>query len=196
MADDTHQSSEKPGFDDIFSDIAEDTSFAWDDEELDTSQAEQLRQVVCFRIGADIFAIPADSVREILGDLETTDLPGAPPHVEGIAVIRRQVVGLLSLRRFLGIDQAQADEADSGAPSQGGASGRILMVESAHFTVGLKVDEVLGLDEWAESLLNKEGLPSNLHAKTQHYARGVREQDDTFCVYLDLESLLDDAAVR
>lgn len=192
MADDSQNPSDNPGFGDLFADVGDDTSFAWDDDVVEGTDDEEMRQVVSFRLNDDLFAIPADLVREILGDVEITDMPGAPDHVVGISVVRRQVVGLLSLRHFLDLASLAPTKADDDAR----ATARVLLIDTAHYTVGLQVDEVMGLDEWSPSLLNRESLPANIRAKTRRYARGVRQQANTFCVFLDLESLLDDAAVQ
>ncbi len=187
------------GFDDLVEELGAKSSFVWDEEETDTKEEEQTRPVVIFRVGTDLFAIPGDAVREVIGVSEATQLPGAPAHIQGITVVRRQVVGLLSLRSFLDIDddapltgigQSRSSEDDAQSTK------RTLIVETAHYTVGLSVDEVTGLEEWPESLLDPETVPDNLRHATGRYARGARSQDDDLCIFLDLESLLDDAAVQ
>lgn len=201
MSDDQSQSpEEKPGFDDILDDFDEDSSFEWDDEELEADDAdEQTRPVVCFRIDTDLFAVPGDSVREIMGSTKRTELPGAPPHIRGITVVRRQVIGLLSLRVFLDLGTAPVEaDVDGEGPQADEAvsTERTLIVETPHHTVGIRVDEVTGLDEWPESLIDPETLPDNMRSPTRQYARGVRRQAGTLCAFLDLESILDDAAVQ
>ena len=173
-------------FDDLLEEIDSEASFAWD-EELDADdEEEEGRPVVCFRIGQELFAVAGDAVREIVSSTEITALPGAPPHVRGVTVVRRQVVGLLSLRTFLELD----DSPDNRTPR------RTLIVDTAHYTVGLRVDEVTGLEHWPESRLDPSTLPDNLRPSTRRYARGTHIQGDEVCLYLDLETLLDDAAVQ
>lgn len=200
MADD-QTPSDRPGFDDLFSEIGEESSFTWDGEEIEPESEEETRPVVCFRVGGDHFAIDAGAVREILGDLDFTALPGAPPHVSCITVVRRQVIGLLSLRHFLNLDDRSSDDLSNDENEGDGSarsisSERVLLVDTAHYTVGLRIDEVSGIENWPHSALNAENLPENIRPSTQRYARGSRHQGDSLCVYLDLEPLLDDAAAR
>lgn len=196
--DDTQASQPRHDFDDLVDELGGETSFDWDEGDVEPDDEEQTRPVVSFRIGSDLFALPSTDVREIVGSTEITDLPGAPAHIEGITVVRRQVVGLLSLGTFLGLDAT----ASAPMPDEQGdddaqiSTERTLIVETVHYTVGLRVDEVTGLSEWPESCLDPSTLPDNIHQTTDRYARGAREYGDTLCVFLDLESLLDDAAIQ
>lgn len=200
--DDSQTPADDTGFDDLLDELDEDSSFEWDDEELEADEAEEeTRPVVCFRIGTDLFAIPGESVREIVGSIERTRLPGAPPHIGGITVVRRQVVGLLSLADFLDLEAGPVEETSSTDDDilevdEDVSTERTLIVETPHYSVGIRVDEVTGLDEWPESLIDPETLPDNMQPSTRRYARGVRRQAGTMCAFLDLESLLDDAAVQ
>lgn len=199
MAGDDDQSFEdSAGFGDLLDEVDESSAFDWDEPDVE-DEPEKTRPVVSFRVGDDRFAVHGETVREIIGSTERTLLPGAPAHINGITVVRRQVVGLLSLRRFLGLGpstrkiHAPDDDESSGDQTD---SSRTVIVETAHFTIGLCVDEVMGLDEWPESKLDPDTLPENIRDKTHRYARGARRAGDDLCVYLDVESLLDDAAVQ
>ncbi len=193
--EETDNPAQSSSFDDLLDDV-QDASFDWDDEELEAEEEEQTRPVVCFRIGRDLFAIAGDSVREISGSTEITELPGAPAHIEGITVLRRQVVGLLSLRNYLNLDADRASDAGEADGFDSVSTDRTLIVETAHYTVGIYVDEVTGLDEWPESYLDPQTLPETIRDETRRYARGARQQQGTMCVFLDLETLLDDASIQ
>ncbi len=201
MADDHPDIPEpKHDFDDLLGELDAESSFAWD-EDLEPEEEDTTRPVVVFRIGGDYFAIASESVREIVSTTASTQLPGAPAHIQGITVVRRQVVGLLSLRTFLELDdegpQMAADGDEERPPrEQDIATERTIIVDTAHFTVGLRVDEVAGLGKWAESKLDPETIPDNMRETTRRYARGVDHRDGRPCAYLDLETLLDDAALR
>ena len=198
MADDDQQTPQPHhDFGDLLGDLDGESTFDWDEGDMDAAQEDHSRPVVSFRIGRDIFAIDGTSVREIVGTQEVTPLPGAPPHIEGITVVRRQVVGLLSLRHFLHLDDTDKPQKnDSSTVDQALSTERTLIVDTAHYTVGLHVDEVTGLDEWPEIFLNPDTLPENMRETTRRYARGARDEGETLCVYLDLELLLDDASIQ
>lgn len=198
MTDDADTPDDTAGFDDIVDDL-DDPAFDWDDEQLEADDDVETRPVVTFRIGTDLFAVPGDSVREIMGSTDATPLPGAPSHVEGVIVVRRRVVGVLVLGDFLNLDTDEPTRPVGDAPDGGleeVSTDRTLVVETPHYTVGIRVDEITGLGEWPESAIDPETLPDNLRDTTRRYARGARQQEGTLCVFLDLASLLDDAAVR
>ena len=191
--------AEKPDrphdFGDLLGELSDDSSFVWDNESGDADEEAQTFPAVCFRIGVDRFAVSGEAVREILGDPEVTKLPGAPPHIEGITVVRRQVVGLLSLRLFLGLDD---DEGPAGADADtaGTNASRTLVIETAHHTVALPVDQVMGLQDWPRAAIDRSSLPENLRPTARRYAQGVREMNGAVVLLLNMESLLDDAAVK
>lgn len=187
---------DNPGFEDLVEELEEDSSFEWDDEQMEPDDPEQTRPVVCVRVGDDLFALPGESVREIRGGTETTPMPGAPAHIEGVTVVHRRVLGLMSLADFLGIEpDAQPEDTDDDPLTDHVSTDRVLVVETPHYAVGVRVDEVVGLDDWPESRLDPDTLPENIRDSTHRYARGARRQEGTLCVYLDVDALLDDAAV-
>ncbi len=62
-------------------------------------------QVVVFRLGAEEFGVPIDSVQEIVRVPETlTHVPKAPASVEGVINLRGSVLPVVDLRRRLGLD--------------------------------------------------------------------------------------------
>jgi purine-binding chemotaxis protein CheW len=62
-------------------------------------------QVVVFRLGAEEFGVPIDSVQEIVRVPETlTHVPKAPASVEGVINLRGSVLPVIDLRRRLGLD--------------------------------------------------------------------------------------------
>jgi len=61
-------------------------------------------QVVVFRLGAEEFGVPIDSVQEIVRVPETlTHVPRAPASVEGVINLRGSVLPVVDLRRRLGL---------------------------------------------------------------------------------------------
>ena len=195
MANDDH-SKDNTGFDDILEELDEEASFVWDDEELESDHDEETVPVVCVRVGDDLFGLPGETVREIMDSVETTPLPGAPEHIDGVTVVRRQVLGILSFRRFLDIEAP----ARSGQPQPGDSEydhmsrERTLLVETDQYAVGIHIDEVIGLEEWPASSIDVEKLPDNIHDRTHRYAAGARRTQSELCIYLNIEKLLDDAA--
>jgi purine-binding chemotaxis protein CheW len=68
------------------------------------SEVGDEEQVVVFRLGAEEFGVPIDSVQEIVRVPETlTHVPKAPPSVEGVINLRGSVLPVVDLRRRLGL---------------------------------------------------------------------------------------------
>ena len=184
------------GFADIVDELEEEAGFEWDDEELEADEEEQTRPVVSVRVGDDLFGFDGESIREIMSEQTPTPLPGAPEYIHGVIVVRRRVVGLLSLSDFLGLDSPHRQASPGEAGDRQMSTERIVVAETAHYAVGIRVDEITGLDQWPESRFDTALLPDNLHDRTRHYARGAHRREQGLCVYLDLDALLDDAAVQ
>lgn len=70
----------------------------------DNSDDEE--QMVVFRLGKEEFGVPIDSVQEIVRVAEQlTQVPKAPPAVEGVINLRGAVLPVMDLRRRLGLEQ-------------------------------------------------------------------------------------------
>ena len=68
----------------------------------------RMRQLVCFRIGAETYGIDIRSVREIRAWSATTALPNAPDFMRGVLNLRGAVVPILDLRARFGWGQTEA----------------------------------------------------------------------------------------
>ncbi|WP_226018067.1 chemotaxis protein CheW [Novosphingobium sp. FKTRR1] len=78
----------------------------------DNDDAELLtRQFVTFHLQNEVFAVNMVAVREIIRVPDVTRVPLAPPALDGVANLRGSVVPIVSLRRLLGLEEREADEA-------------------------------------------------------------------------------------
>ncbi|MCR6630955.1 MAG: chemotaxis protein CheW [Magnetospirillum sp.] len=64
-------------------------------------------QVVTLGIGAEVFAVPVETVREILDLGPITHLPYAPPYLLGLIDVRGRGVPVIDLRLKLGLPAAE-----------------------------------------------------------------------------------------
>jgi purine-binding chemotaxis protein CheW len=92
------------------------------------------RRLLLFRSAGQVFAVDADTAREILPVRPATRIPGAAPAVLGLVNVRGLLVTV--------IDAAIAMGAVGAAPPGGGA---VLLLDVGAHRVGLAVDEVLDL---------------------------------------------------
>jgi purine-binding chemotaxis protein CheW len=73
--------------------------------------ADDDEQVVVFRLGAEEFAVPIESVQEIVRVPEVlTHVPKAPAAVEGVINLRGSVLPVIDLRRRLGLATAERND--------------------------------------------------------------------------------------
>ena len=94
--------------------------------------AQGVRELLAFRLGAEAYALPLASVREIGRLRPLTEVPRAPQDVLGVVSVRGRVTTVLDLRRRLRLP--------AGAPTR---HARVLMVDGGAEVLGLLVDEVL-----------------------------------------------------
>jgi purine-binding chemotaxis protein CheW len=88
--------------------------------DADHAGADDLQQLVSFRVAQEEFAFPMERVREILRVQSPTKVPDAPEYVLGVLTVRGQLLPIIDLRRQLHL-QSMADEyiAKSGVVRQG-----------------------------------------------------------------------------
>ena len=87
-------------------------------------------QYVTFRLGDEVFALPMESVREIIRNPDVVRVPMTPPAFEGVANLRGQVLPVVNLRRRLGLEPRTRDDAT-----------RVVVVDEGD-AVGFVVDSV------------------------------------------------------
>lgn len=92
--------------------------------------AGELR-LITFRVGPETFVLDIMAVRQIVPYTGSTSVPTAPVFIEGIIVLRNEVIPIIDLRERL-------------YPSRGGRAQQalVLITHTSAGMIGLKVDEV------------------------------------------------------
>lgn len=134
-------------------------------------------RLITFRIGDETYALDLMSVRQVLGYTASTSVPTAPSFIEGIVVVRSEVIPIIDLRRRL-YPQLEA-------------SGRsfVLISQTAGRAIGLKVDAVNRIVTVSIELI----LPvPDLVRRSERGAVviGVVERSEGLLLLLDVEALL------
>ncbi|NMY75961.1 chemotaxis protein CheW [Pseudomonas sp. WS 5071] len=106
-----------------------------------------------FRIGEHCFVAPMGEIAEILHEPRFTLLPGVKPWVRGVANLRGQLLPIMDLCGFFGVELSPLRK-----------QRRVLVLEYEDIFVGLQVDEVLGMQHFALTDLDTDppvspGLP-------------------------------------
>ncbi|HEX6878806.1 MAG TPA: chemotaxis protein CheW, partial [Terriglobales bacterium] len=94
-------------------------------------------QIVGFRVGAETFGVPIQSVHEIVRMMDITAVPDAPVYIEGVINLRGKIIPVVDLRKRFGEKEIKSNKKN-----------RILVAEIGGKMVGLVVDsasEVLKL---------------------------------------------------
>ncbi|HYI10975.1 MAG TPA: chemotaxis protein CheW [Thermoanaerobaculia bacterium] len=87
-------------------------------------------RLITFRVGPETFVLDIMAVRQIVPYSGTTTVPTAPSFIEGIIVLRNQVIPIIDLRQRLYPRLEPPDQP------------LILITHSSAGIIGLKVDEV------------------------------------------------------
>lgn len=107
-----------------------------------TAETERL-ECVLVEVGGERHALALTDVVEILDLPEATPVPGAPPGVEGLAMVRDEVLLVLSLAALLGVPAAPVPGAN------------VVVVAREDTRYGLRVDALAGLEQLEASRLRR-----------------------------------------
>jgi purine-binding chemotaxis protein CheW len=142
------------------------------EEELETDQ------YLVFSVKSQEFGFQAIRVQEITALLDATEVPSAPPYVDGIVNLRGRLATLINLRRKLGFETKEHDE-----------DTRTIVVEQGSFPIGILVDaveEVIRIpDEMVQKLPEATGTPASGESIT-----GVGMLDERLVILLDVDKVL------
>jgi purine-binding chemotaxis protein CheW len=140
-------------------------------------------QIVGFRIGQEMFALPIAVVHEIVRLPEIAAIPHAPDHVEGVMNLRGRIVPVIDLRKRFG-ETAVRD----------GRKNRVLVVEIDGRAVGLVVDSASEVLKISEGEIEP---PPNVFADAEsNYVTGVAKHQGRLIILVDLKKILQAGELR
>ncbi len=134
-------------------------------------------RLIAFRIGAETFVVDIMAVRQIMPYRGTTSVPTAPAFIEGIVVLRNEVIPIIDLRDRFQVEASQRAEHPL-----------VLITETEAGAIGLKVDEVRRIVT----------IPADVLLPPPPLVRGVRgdlliavvPQGEDVYLLLDIDSVL------
>jgi len=145
--------------------------------------AVSAQQFCTFCIDRQYFAVPVQSVQEVIRYQEMTRVPLVPAVIRGLINLRGQIVVAYDLRRRLGYP----DWAEAQKPMN-------VVVRADGETVSLLVDEIGDVIEVDESCA--EQPPETLRAEMRELVQGVYKQKDQLLLVLDTERTVTGAALE
>jgi len=146
-------------------------------DDIEEEGLEQDENLV-FTVKSQEFGIQAVRVQEISRVLPTTDVPNAPPYIEGIMNLRGRLASVLNFRKKLGFEPKEHDE-----------DTRVIVVELGTFPIGIIVDAVEEVIKIPEEKVQK--LPeSTTTSVSRDYMTGVGMLDNRLIILLDVDKVL------
>jgi purine-binding chemotaxis protein CheW len=136
-------------------------------------------KLVCFRLGADIYALDIMRVREIIKPLRLFGLPEAPSFVEGVINLRGSIIPVVDLRKRFGL-QERTD----------GGECRLLITVVARQPLGLIVDAVTEVVSIPVRELRPP--PAVVKVAGYRYLIGVCLLRNSMALLVNLDTILDD----
>ncbi len=141
--------------------------------------SDETRQVrlITFRVGPETFVLDIMILRQIIAYAGSTPVPKAPSFIEGIIVLRDEVVPVIDLRARLFPDAPKGSEYPL-----------VLITQSPAGQIGLKVDEVrriVTID--VEEILPAPRIVKGMEGE---FFLGVVRQGEENYMLVDVDSLL------
>lgn len=145
-----------------------------DKKEIDS---KEILQLVTFRLGKEEYSLDILKVQEIIRHMELTRVPKAPDFVDGVINLRGKVIPVIDLRKRFGLP---VDEKTNET--------RIIVVDVATRTVGLKVDAVSEVLRLPSDTV--EPPPAMVTGVESDYIKGVGKLDGRLLILLDVAKIL------
>jgi purine-binding chemotaxis protein CheW len=140
------------------------------------AESRELRMIT-FRVGRETFVLDIMAVRQIITYTGSTSVPTAPSFVEGIIVLRNEVIPIVDLRdRLYPGGSNRAEEP------------LVLVTHSSYGVIGLKVDEVRRI-----VTVNSEAFlppPSLVRGIRGELLISVIKMGDEVLLLIDVENIL------
>jgi len=137
-----------------------------------------LEPFILFELAGTTYGVRSHFVQQIEMIHDVASVPNAHPAVEGVVLVRGQVIPALNLRTRFGFEKIERD-----------LRSRLVVINSGKRVVGLIVDtarEFLKIP--AESI---EPPPEALTGLSGHYLEGVAAIGERLILILNLDAVLD-----
>nr|WP_280996296.1 chemotaxis protein CheW [Marinitoga okinawensis] len=138
---------------------------------------ENLVQILKFKLGNEIMAIPVENVKEIVKNPEIYSIPDMPDFVKGVTSLRGEIIQIIDLNKLFQKDNLNLRE--------------LIIIEIYGIKFGLHVEEVRNIVNVSIDEINK--LPiTNKNSKVM----GVINLDSEIVSLLDLEKVFGELGIE
>ncbi|MEC7702997.1 MAG: chemotaxis protein CheW [Pseudomonadota bacterium] len=133
-------------------------------------------------IAGQLFGIPVLQLQDVLGDLNVSKIPLAPPEVDGSLNLRGRIVTSINVRRCLGLSERAE-----------GKSVMSVVVEHEGELYSLTIDEVGDVLALKEDSYEKN--PVTLDPKWRGVSLGIYRLEEELLIVLDVPKLINDLRI-
>ncbi|WP_088006900.1 chemotaxis protein CheW [Indiicoccus explosivorum] len=144
--------------------------------------AETAKMIV-FRLNSEQYGAGISQVRSIERLENVTEVPRTPEFIKGVINLRGVITPVIDLKERLALHHGEA------APSC-----HVLIITIDETQVGLIVDEVLGVQDMDESVIDP--APAMIGGVSAEYLEGIAKLEDRLLILLDLKKLLNKEEVN
>lgn len=132
------------------------------------------QQIVIFRLGAELYGIDIELVREIIRRQEITRGLRAAPGLLGVINLRGQVTPVMALGKMLELPLAEQT-----------SDTRIVVVDVDGRDIGMVVDEVTKVIRFSSDVVDP--LPMSLNTSDVTYVHGIARLEEDLTILLDIK---------
>lgn len=142
----------------------------------ETAEALDLRQLLVFLVDGTPYALPVESIREIVRIRPITPIPRVTRHVRGVISLRGEIIQVLDLRLRLGLPPTESTKAT-----------RIVVVHGDEDRVaGVLVDAVREVIRISEDAIGSAG-----GGEASGFVEALCVRGEEFISLVDLDRILD-----
>ena len=154
-----------------------------DEEDFEAGSAKATLRVLVFALGAETYCADVRQAKEAIRMPEMTRVPNVPSFVLGVTNFRGEILSILDLRYFFGVEQkGKAKDV------------RIIVTDVSGEKVGLMLDRIKGALEIEEEKI--QGTLPTLRGQLADYTRGQIPMGDDILIFLDLAKILNGEEIR
>ncbi len=146
---------------------------------IEETHEEQGEQYLIFSLAGLEFGIKAEQVQTVDRLPEVTPVPNVAPWIEGVINLRGQIISVVDLRSFLGLDRQPT------SPRTRLIAGRV-----GDLVIGLVVDGVSEMRGILPTLIQVQDMMRALPAWIAPYVNGIAAIGTRSVLLLDMERLL------
>jgi purine-binding chemotaxis protein CheW len=137
-----------------------------------------LEPFILFELAGTTYGVRSQYVQQIEMIDDVASVPNAHPAVEGVVLVRGQVIPALNLRTRFGFERIQRE-----------LRSRLVVINTGTRVVGLFVDTAREFIKIPTESI--EPPPEALTGLSGHYLEGVATIDERMILILDLDAVLD-----